>query len=131
MNKEFTFLGNSMENITIIYGVFLIVWGVAVTIFSDSQSITSLIPTIFGLTIIILSFFAKKFTNKKKLFMHIVVLIGFIIFLGGLDLIRGLIQGNIFVNLWASSSKFMMLISGLSFIILCVKSFIFNRKNKS
>ena len=131
MNKEFTFLGNSMENITIIYGIFLVVWGVVVTIFSYSQSITSLIPTIFGLTIIILSFFAKKFTNKKKLFMHIVVLIGFIIFLGGLDLIRGLIQGNIFVNLWANSSKFMMLISGLSFIILCVKSFIFNRKNKS
>ena len=131
MNKEFTFLGKSMENITILYGIFLIVWGVAVTIFSDSQSITSLIPTIFGLTIIILSFFAKKFTNKKKLFMHIVVLIGFIIFLGGLDLIRGLIQGNIFVNLWASLSKFMMMISGLSFIILCIKSFIFNRKNKS
>ena len=131
MNKEFTFLGNSMENITIIYGIFLVVWGVVVTIFSYSQSITSLIPTLFGLTIIILSFLAKKFPNRKKLFMHIVVLIGFIIFLGGLDLIRGLIQGNIFVNLWASSSKFMMLISGLSFIILCVKSFIFNRKNKS
>ena len=131
MNKEFTFLGNSMENITIIYGIFLVFWGVVVTIFSDSQSITSLIPTIFGLAIIILSFFAKKFTNKKKLFMHIVVLIGFIIFLGGLDLIRGLIQGNIFVNLWASSSKFMMMISGLLFLILCIKSFIFNRKNKS
>ncbi len=131
MNKEFTFLGNSMENISIIYGIFLVVWGIVVTIFSYSQSITSLIPTIFGLTIIILSFLAKKFTNRKKLFMHIVVLIGFIIFLGGLDLIRGLIQGNIFVNLWASLSKFMMMISGLSFIILCIKSFIFNRKNKS
>ena len=131
MNKEFTFLGNSMENITIIYGIFLVFWGVVVTIFSDSQSITSLIPTILGLAIIILSFFAKKFTNKKKLFMHIVVLIGFIIFLGGLDLIRGLIQGNIFVNLWASSSKFMMMISGLLFLILCIKSFIFNRKNKT
>ena len=131
MNKEFRFLGNSMENITIIYGIFLVVWGVVVTIFSYSQSITSLIPTIFGLTIIILSFLAKKIPNRKKLFMHIVVLIGFIIFLGGLDLIRGLIQGNIFVNLWASSSKFMMMISGLLFIILCIKSFIFNRKNKS
>ena len=131
MNKEFTFLGNSMENITIIYGIFLVVWGVVVTIFSYSQSITSLIPTIFGLPIIILSFFAKKFPNRKKLFMHIVVLIGFIVFLGGLDLIRGLIQGNIFVNLWVSSSKFMMMISGLLFLILCIKSFIFNRKNKS
>ena len=130
MNKEFTFLGNSMENIAMIYGIFLIVWGIVVTILSDSQSITSLIPAIFGLPIIILSFFAKKFPDRKKLLMHIVVLIGLIIFLGGLDLIRGLIQGNIFVNLWASSSKFMMIISGLVFTILCIKSFIFNRKNK-
>ena len=130
MNKEFTFLGNSMENISMIYGIFLIVWGIVVTILSDSQSITSLIPAIFGLPIIILSFFAKKFPDRKKLLMHIVVLIGLIIFLGGLDLIRGLIQGNIFVNLWASSSKFMMIISGLVFTILCIKSFIFNRKNK-
>ena len=113
-----------------IYGIFLIVWGIGVTILSDSQSITSLIPVIFGLPIIILSFFAKKFPDRKKLLMHIVVLIGLIIFLGGLDLIRGLIQGNIFVNLWASSSKFMMIISGLVFTILCIKSFIFNRKNK-
>ena len=130
MNKEFTFLGNSMENIAMIYGIFLIVWGIGVTILSDSQSITSLIPAIFGLPIIILSFFAKKFPDRKKLLMHIVVLIGLIIFLGGLDLIRGLIQGNIIVNLWASSSKFMMIISGLVFTILCIKSFIFNRKNK-
>ncbi len=130
MNKEFTFLGNSMENIAMIYGIFLIVWGIGVTILSDSQSITSLIPAIFGLPIIILSFFAKKFPDRKKLLMHIVVLIGLIIFLGGLDLIRVLIQGNIFVNLWASSSKFMMIISGLVFTILCIKSFIFNRKNK-
>ena len=65
MNKEFTFLGNSMENITIIYGIFLVVWGVVVTIFSYSQSITSLIPTIFGLTIIVLSFLAKKFIVRR------------------------------------------------------------------
>ncbi len=62
--------------------------------------------------------------------MHIVVLIGMIIFLGGLDIIRGLIQGNIFTNIWASSSKLMMMISGLVFTILCIKSFIYNRKNK-
>lgn len=130
MNKEFTFLGNTMENIAMIYGLFLIVWGIGVTILSDSQSITSLIPTIFGLPIIILSFFAKKFPNKKKLLMHIIVLIGLIIFLGGLDLIRGLIQGSIFTNIWASSSKCMMMVSGLVFTVLCIKSFIFTRKNK-
>ena len=130
MNKEFTFLGNTMENVAIIYGIFLIVWGIGVTILSDSQSITSLIPAIFGLLILITSFIAKKLPNKKKLLMHIVVLIGMIIFLGGLDIIRGLIQGNIFTNIWASSSKLMMMISGLVFTILCIKSFINNRKNK-
>ena len=130
MNKEFTFLGNTMENVAMIYGIFLIVWGIGVTILSDSQSITSLIPTIFGLPILISSFIAKKLPNKKKVLMHIVVLIGLIIFLGGLDIIRGLIQGNIFTNIWASSSKLMMMISGLVFTILCIKSFIYNRKNK-
>ena len=130
MNKEFTFMGNTMENIAMIYGIFLIVWGIGVTILSDSQSITSLIPAIFGLPIIISSFFAKKYPNKKKLLMHIVVLIGLIIFLGGLDLIRGLMQGSIFTNILASSSKFMMIFTGLVFTILCIKSFIFTRKNK-
>ena len=130
MNKEFKFLGNSMENIAMIYGIFLIIWGIGVTILSDSQSITSLLPAIFGLPIIISSFFAKKFPNKKKLLMHIIVLIGLIIFLGGLDLIRGLMQGSIFINIWVSSSKFMMMISGLLFTVLCINSFIFNRKNK-
>ena len=129
MNKEFTFLGNTMENVAMIYGIFLIVWGIGVTILSDSQSITSLIPTIFGLPILISSFIAKKLPNKKKVLMHIVVLIGMIIFLGGLDIIRGLIQGNIFTNIWAISSKLMMMISGLVFTILCIKSFIYNRKN--
>ena len=130
MNKEFTFFRNSMENVAMIYGIFLILWGIGVTILSDSQSITSLIPAIFGLPILIASFIAKKLPNKKKVIMHIVVLIGMIIFLGGLDIIRGLIQGNIFTNIWASSSKLMMMISGLVFTILCIKSFIYNRKNK-
>ena len=66
MKKEFTFLGNSMESTAMIYGIFLIVWGVGVSILSDSQSITSYIPTIFGLPIIILSFFAKNFLTEKN-----------------------------------------------------------------
>ena len=129
MNKEFTFLGNTMENVAMIYGIFLIVWGIGVTTLSDSQSITSLIPAIFGFPILILYYIAKKLANKKKVLMHIIVLVGMIIFIGGLDVIRELIQGNIFTNIWASSSKLMILISGLLFTILCIKSFIYNRIN--
>ena len=53
-------MGNSMENMSTIYGIFLIVWGIGLTILSDSQSITSLIPAIFGFPILILSYIKKN-----------------------------------------------------------------------
>jgi hypothetical protein len=128
--KEFTFLGKSMEDISIIYGMFLIIWGVAVSFLSGSSSMTSFIPSMFGLPILFFAFLAIKFPNRKKLFMHIVVTFGLIVFIGGLDFSRGMIKGTSFNNIWADTSKLMMLITGLVFTFLCVKSFIFARKNK-
>ena len=128
--KEFTFLGKSMESISLIYGIFLIIWGVAVSFISGSNSLTSLIPSIFGLPILLFAFLTVRFPNKKKLFMHIVVSFGLIVFIGGLDFSRGLLKGTSFNNMWADTSKLMMLITGLIFTFLCVKSFIFARKNK-
>ena len=128
--KEFTFLGKSMESVSIIYGIFLIIWGVAVSFISGSNSLTSFIPSIFGLPILLFAFLTIKFPGKKKLFMHIVVSFGLIVFIGGLDFSRGLLKGTSFNNMWADTSKLMMLITGLIFTFLCVKSFIFARKNK-
>ena len=128
--KEFTFLGKSMEGVSIIYGIFLILWGVAVSFISDSNSLTSFIPSMFGLPILLFAFLTVKFPNKKKLFMHIVVSFGLIVFIGGLDFSRGLLKGTSFNNMWADISKLMMLITGLIFTFLCAKSFIFARKNK-
>ena len=62
--------------------------------------------------------------------MHIVVTIGLLVFLGGMDITRGILKNNFFVNFYADLSKLMMLVTGLVFTILCVKSFIFARKNK-
>ena len=128
MRKEFTIFGNTMENVSIFFGIFLFIWGISITLISNSQSLTSLIPTVLGIPIIIFSIFAQKYTDKKKILMHIVVLIGLLVFLGGLDIFRGLISGNIFNNIWADLSKIMMLVLGLLFTILCVKSFIYNMR---
>ena len=129
--KEFTFLGKSMESVSIIYGIFLIIWGVAVSFISGSNSLTSFIPSMFGLPILLFSILSVKFSNKKKLFMHIVVTFGLIVFIGGLDFSRGLMKGTLFNNMWADTSKLMMLTTGLIFTFLCVKSFIFARKNRA
>jgi hypothetical protein len=129
INKnEYTFMGLTMENISLIYGIFLILWGIGVSYLSDSNSITSYIPSIFGLPILLFAVLTLLIPSKKKLLMHIVVTFGLIIFLGGLDFFRSF--GNPFENVWADSSKLMMMITGFLFTLLCVKSFIFARKNK-
>jgi hypothetical protein len=129
INKnEYIFAGLTMEKISLIYGLFLILWGAGVSYLSASNSITSYIPSMFGLPILLFAILTLLFPNKKKLLMHIVVTFGLIIFLGGLDFFRSL--GDPFENFWADSSKLMMLITGFIFTLLCIKSFIFVRKNK-
>ena len=126
--SEFKLAGLTMERLSIYYGLFLILWGVIISFISGSNSATSYIPTFLGIPILIFSYLSIKFVTKKKLFMHIVVIFGLIIFLGGLDFIRSLITGNIFGNLYADLSKLMMLITGLFFTYQCIRSFIHARK---
>ncbi len=129
-NNEFKIFGTTIENFSIFYGVFLIFWGLLISFLSKSDSFTSYIPSILGLPILIFSLLSKRFITKKKLFMHIVVLFGLIIFLGGLDLARSLMTNDIFENYWADISKLMMLFTGLFFTIQCVRSFIHAKKNR-
>ena len=126
--SEFKIAGLTMEKLSIYYGLFLILWGIIVSFISGSGSITSYIPSILGVPILIFSYLSIKFVSKKKMFMHIVVLFGLIIFLGGLDFIRSLVTGNAFSNFYADLSKIMMLITGLFFTYQCIRSFIHARK---
>ena len=127
-NSEFKVVGLTMEKLSIYYGFFLILWGIIISFISGSNSMTSYIPSILGIPILVFSYLSIKFASKKKMFMHIVVLFGLIIFLGGLDFIRSVISGNAFGNLWADLSKIMMLLTGLFFTYQCIKSFIHARK---
>ena len=129
MNEEFKWCGLSVEKLSLYYGVFLISWGLIISLISGSDSFTSYIPSILGVIVVLFSSLAIKIPNKKKLFMHIVVLFGMIIFLGGLDVFRSF--DNLFDNLWADVSKFMLLITGLWFTVINIKSFIFIRQNKN
>ena len=125
---HFQFLGLTVEKISIFYGIFLIIFGIFISLVSNSNSLTSYIPTFFGIPIFAFGYLAMRYPEKKKLFMHIIVLIGLIIFLGGLDFLRS--YPNFFENLWADISKLSLLISGLIFTYINIQSFIFIRKNK-
>ena len=125
---EFTVFGKNIEQLSIYYGFFLFMWGVVISLISGSTSFTSYIPSYIGSVVILFSYLSIKFSNKKKIFMHIVALTGVLIVLGGLDFIRTAINGKLFNNYWADMSKVMMLITGIIFIYFCFMSFRFARK---
>ena len=129
-NSEFKIFGLTIEGFSVFYGSFLILWGVIVSFVSGSNSLTSFIPSLIGLPILIFSNLSIKFENKRKLFMHIVVFFGLVAVLGGLDVIRSIMNESFFSNFWADISKLMMLVTGLFFVIQCVRSFIHARKIK-
>ena len=125
---EFTVFGKNIEQLSIYYGFFLFLWGVIVSLISGSTSFTSYIPSYFGSVVVLFSYLSIKFSNRKKLFMHIVALTGFLIVLGGLDVIRTTVNGKLFDNYWADMSKIMMLITGVLFVYFCFMSFRYARK---
>ena len=129
MNEEFKWCGLTVEKLSVYYGVFLISWGFVISFISGSDSFTSYIPTVLGLIVFLFSVLAIKIPNQQKLFMHLVVLFGVVIFLGGLDVLRSL--DNLFDNYWADLSKLMLLVTGFCFTVINVKSFVFIRKNKN
>ena len=129
MATEFKFLGNNMEKISSYYGFFLVIWGFVVSSLSKSESLTSLIPAFLGVLILVFALLAIFIPTKKKLFMHIVVIFGLITFIGGLDFFRN--YNSLFNNFWGDLSKLMMMITGLFFTYLCVKSFIHVRKQNN
>ena len=130
LQKEYKFIGLNMESISILYAIFLILWGLLVNLATASSSMTSLIPSIIGVFILLFSILSLMFSSKKKLMMHVVVFFGLLIVLGGLDIFRSIFSGN-FLNLfWADLSKLMMLVSGILFVFLCIQSFRFARRNK-
>ena len=129
MSEEFKWCGLTVKKLSVYYGVFLISWGFVISFISGSDSFTSYIPSVLGLIVFLFSVLAIKIPNQQKLFMHLVVLFGVIIFLGGLDVLRSL--DNLFDNYWADLSKLMLLVTGFCFTVINVKSFIFIRKNKN
>ena len=130
-DSEFTFLGQSAEKITAVIGIILLIWGIFVSIISDSQSFTSYIPSLLGLLLFLCAILAILLENKKSLFMHIAVIFGLITFLGGADVFRSITSGSFMTkSLWADLSKILLLICGGFHIYICVQSFRYVRMHR-
>ena len=123
--EDFRVFSLSIELITLIYGLFMVIWAFSISIIAESSSLTSLVPAFIGSPLILIGFISMLKPTLRKALMHIAVLIGILAFLGGLDFFRGL-----FNNYYAGLSKLMLLITGFVYVYFCVQSFLFVRRQK-
>ena len=123
--QDFRVFSLSIEFLTTLYGLFMVIWGISISLISGSSSITSMIPAFIGVPLAFIGFISMIKPTFRKALMHIAVVIGIIAFLGGLDFFRGM-----FANYYAGLSKLMLLITGFVYVYFCVQSFIFVRRQK-
>ena len=123
--QDFRVFSLSIEFLTTLYGLFMVIWGISISLISGSSSITSMIPAFIGVPLAFIGFLSMIKPTFRKALMHIAVVIGIIAFLGGLDFFRGM-----FNNYYAGLSKLMLLITGFVYVYFCVQSFIFVRRQK-
>ena len=123
--EDFRVFSLSIEFLTTLYGLFMVIWAFSISFITESSSITSMIPAFIGLPLVFIGIVSTIKPTFRKALMHIAVLIGAIAFLGGLDFFR-----SMFSNYYAGLSKLMLLITGFIYIYFCVQSFIFVRRQK-
>lgn len=129
--KEYIVFGLNVEKISVLYGAVLIVFAVMLSSSSEIKSVTSQVLAILGTLIFIFGLLSLLMPAKHKLFMHLNVLIGLFIFLYGLSAFGSLFYGTLLeVNFWADFSRLFMSVTGALYILVCVKSFIFVRKQR-
>ena len=129
-SQEFKVIGLTMPRLTLIYGIFLVLWGAGFSI--GSESITSWIPSFMGLPILIAGLAAENFPAKRKLWMHVAVIFGLLCCIGGTRFFSGLgNEAGPFSNPKAASSQLMLFATGGLFTLACIRSFIWARSNRT
>jgi fluoride ion exporter CrcB/FEX len=122
-----------LANITIGFGIVLIVLGVGGYFGSDRVSPTALIPAAFGLLLLIFGALARD-EKRRKMAMHIAVTVGLLGFLGtvsGLFQLPTMLSGGAVARPGAVVSKSIMAVLMAIYVGMCVKSFIDARRRRA
>jgi len=123
-----------MAKITVLFGVLLIILGVASYILTGHKFPTSLIPVAFGILLVAFGGMAETpETRRRMLFMHIAVTVGLLGFLATAPALVSAVQlfkGKLFPYPAAIEEKAAMSVLLLIYVVLCVRSFIAARRSR-
>ena len=116
----------SITKLSITVGILLIGLGVILYISTGSKSLTAMIPSVFGVPILLCGIVAKN-ENKRKMAAHIAALFGLLGTLGGLGMgMKKILTKDVGA---AAVGMIIMGLLCLIYLIACIKSFIAARKS--
>jgi fucose 4-O-acetylase-like acetyltransferase len=123
-----------MAKITVLFGVLLILLGVASYLLTGHKFPTSLIPVAFGILLVTFGALAETpETRRRMLFIHIAVTVGLLGFLATAPALVSAVQlfkGKLFPYPAAIEEKAAMSLLLLIYVVLCVRSFIAARRSR-
>lgn len=117
---------------SIALGAILTLLGILGYGFSGGESVTALIPSFFGIPILILGLLARKEKLRKHM-MHAITLLALIGFAGsarGLSGLLTMLGGTEVLRPLATVMQSIMALLTLAFVIFAVKSFIDARRQR-
>ena len=117
-----------MPNVTIAFGVMLILLGVGMYLGTGTESATALIPAVPGAILLLLGIVARAKESLRKHVMHAAAAIGLLGFLGPFG---RLLSTGFAGKPTAVASQAIMAGLCLAFVVLCVNSFIQARRARA
>ena len=124
-----------MAKLTIVFGILLVLIAVAGFVATGSSHPTALIPGLIGLFFVLFGALANTTDSKKRmLWMHISVTVALLTFLGLIksDInVYQLAHGVSFPHPIAIEEKAATSLLSLIYVLLCVRSFINARRQRS
>lgn len=122
-----------MAKLTIVYGVIFIIMGLYGYFGISSESITALIPTFFGIPMLILGWLGlnEKYLKHAMHGAAVLMLLGFAGTVSGLIKFFAMLGGAETARPSAVTIQAIMAVLCLVFIVLAVKSFIDVRRSKA
>ena len=126
MSDEFKFLSMPIPNFAMVCGGILILSGIISYLISDTGSLTALIPSFFGIPLLIMGFLSNRNEANKHHYMHAAMVFALVSVLGGMRIF----------SIWSDASDLTLLshviliIVGIIFMVAGILSFRHTRKSR-
>jgi hypothetical protein len=122
-----------MPRITIGFGAALVVLGLVGYIGSGADSVTALIPSVFGVVFVVLGVIGRS-DDRRALTMHLAALLALVGIAGsvtGLIDLPDLLAGNDVERPWAVAVQSIMAVALVVYLVFAVRSFIAARRTRA